>query len=58
MDHVLINYEELLRRYMEHVLKCEGTDFVSAIGDDWSGFSDVKFSAEEIEVLKSMARDI
>ena len=49
----MIDYKELLKKYMDHIVKCEGITFVGDIGD-----TSAKFSFEEAQVLKSMAREV
>lgn len=51
----MIDYRELLKRYMEHVFKEEGVSFVSLCP-----FTHIrpKFSAEEIAELQKIEREI
>jgi hypothetical protein len=53
------DYQDLLKRYIHHVGKCEGTFFIDAINDPWfmSFMSDVKFTTEEIAELKALCDD-
>jgi hypothetical protein len=43
-DAQMIDYRDLLKRYIEHVGQCEGKTYVP---QDSGGYSDVKFSPEE-----------
>jgi hypothetical protein len=45
----------LLKKYMDHVRQCEGTDFTDCIRDG-RGSSDVKFTDSEISEIKALAR--
>lgn len=51
-----MDYEELLKKYMQHVLDCEGTDFVWQLNS--GGPCDVEFTAEEVEILEKLSEDI
>lgn len=42
-------YYELLRKYMEHVDNCEGTDFVDQLTEQ-------EFTEDEIEILNQISR--
>lgn len=44
-----MKYEELLKKYMRHVMDCEGISFVDHIG---SHYSDVQFTDEEKVALE------
>jgi hypothetical protein len=46
---------QLLKKYMKHVLDCEGVDFVYRIGEHPSK---VKFSEEEAELLRKLSNEI
>jgi hypothetical protein len=46
-----MNYENLLRKYMKHVLILEGTTFVELENN-------VGLTDEELETLEDMARDL
>lgn len=50
----MIDYRELLHKYMEHVACCEGIDFTDRIHDSWSG-SPVEFTDEEVAYLKRLS---
>ena len=41
-----MNYQELLRKYIEHVRQSEGCDYIDRLNDHTA--SDVKFSEEEV----------
>ena len=45
----MIDYKELLRKYMDHVFALESSDYISSIC-----ITDVKFTDEEIEELKKL----
>jgi hypothetical protein len=45
----------LLKKYMQHVENCEGVNFVSDIGRDWSG---IEFSKEEKALLEKLDAEI
>lgn len=45
----------LLKKYMNHVINCEGVDFVSDINRPWS---DVKFTKKEKELLEVLKKEI
>lgn len=51
-----MNYEELLRKYMEHVRECEGTDFTHRINA--GAGADVAFSKQEEEALLRISQEI
>ena len=46
-----MDYEELLRKYIEHVRQSEGTDFIDRL--NFSASSDVVFTEEEVDALRS-----
>lgn len=48
-----MNYEELLRKYIDHVRKAEGIDFIDQIGLPM--YSDVEFTEAEVGTLKRLA---
>ena len=50
----MIDYRELLQKYMDHVSECEGITFVGRIGIGLGG-NDVRFSADEVAELQMMA---
>ena len=45
----MIDYKELLIKYMDHVFQIEISNYISSIG-----VTDVKFTDEEIEELKKL----
>jgi hypothetical protein len=49
-----IDYQELLRKYAQHVRDCEGIDFIDRLN---SYESDVKFSEEEIVALEQFHKN-
>jgi len=49
----MINYKALLKRYMEHVAGCEGTNFITDYSCGFSSLSD-----EEFEALKAVAMEL
>ncbi len=51
MERHSIDYKDLLKRYVSHVLECEGDDFVHHAN---AHISDVKFSKLEVEYLDSL----
>lgn len=53
-----IDYEELLKKYMDHVGQCEGTTFIEGYRNG-SGYgeSDIVFTDEEWEELERLDRD-
>lgn len=50
----VIDYPNLLRKYVEHVTDCEGTSFVSRINE--GGACDVEFTDSERLCLENIAR--
>ncbi len=50
----LIDYPKLLRKYMEHVIDCEGTSFAGRINS--GGACDVQFTDSERLCLENIAR--
>ena len=50
-----IDYEELLKKYMQHVGEYEGSTFVSHLN---SSHCDVTFTLEEIERLQSIHSEL
>ena len=46
---------DLLEKYMTHVVRCEGIDFLDRIGEPMSG---VEFTEREIENLKAIRERI
>lgn len=49
-----MDYEALLKKYMQHVCDCEGIDFVVRIGDR---HSDVEFTDEEKAELERISEE-
>jgi hypothetical protein len=49
-----VDYEALLKKYMQHVRDCESIDYVDHIGDFCS---DVEFTQEEREELERISED-
>ncbi len=45
----MIDYEDLLRRFMEHVVECEGLYFL-----DHLNRTGVKFTDEEVKLLRKL----
>ena len=50
---VLSVSESLLAKYIEHVVQCEGINFVNKCNDGYS--SNIKFSDEEIKILERLS---
>ena len=50
-----MDYEQLLKKYIAHVLDCEGTDFLFCVNS--GGACDQEFTQEEIEALEKMSED-
>jgi hypothetical protein len=48
-------YGPLLKKYMKHVLECEGTTFV---GEDNTRHSDVAFTEEESQTLEGLRNEV
>jgi hypothetical protein len=48
-----MDYKELLRKYMAHVLSCESIDFTDRLND--STESEVVFTDEEVRELKELS---
>ena len=48
----MIDHEELLKKYIEHVVLCEGYSFISDI-ENYEGFTD-----EEIQHLEKIESEI
>lgn len=49
-----MDYKELLRKYMDHVLQCEGIDFTDRLNEGLE--SEIVFSDDEVEELKKLSR--
>lgn len=50
-----MDYEELLKKYMQHVKDCESIDYVDQIGDY---MSEVEFTKEEREELERLSDEL
>lgn len=50
----MIDYRELLRKYLEHVAGCEGIGFTYLLNETCSG-SSVEFTDEEVAELQRMS---
>ena len=48
-----MDYKELLRKYMEHVLQCEGVDFTNRLNEGLE--SEVVFTDDEVAELKQLS---
>lgn len=51
-----MDYEELLKKYIQHVIDCEGTDFIYLANT--GARCSVDFTQEEIEVLEKLSEDV
>ena len=51
-----MDYRILVRKYIEHVVTCAGTDYVDVLNDPLG--SDVEFSDEEQEELDNISIEI
>ena len=51
-----MDYRILLRKYIEHVVTCAGTDYVDVLNDPLG--SDVEFSDEEQEELNNISIEL
>jgi hypothetical protein len=51
----MTDYKTLLKKYMQHVIECEGISFVSHINDYTS---DVLFTDEEAEELRKIDNEV
>lgn len=49
-----IDYQALLKKYMAHVVECEGIDFTRFLSGPTSE-SDIEFTAEEVAELLHIA---
>ena len=49
--------QDLLKKYMRHVLQCEGTTFVDHISDSWRN-NEVNFTEKEKSILRSAHAEI
>ena len=50
-DVATAQYERLLEKYIQHVFDNEGSTFISRLS---AGYSGVKFTQKEIEILKNL----
>lgn len=48
-----MDYKNLVKKYMDHVVTCAGTDYVDVLNDPLG--SDVEFSDEENEELNKIS---
>ncbi|MCY1304083.1 hypothetical protein D9M70_538250 [compost metagenome] len=48
-----MDYEELLRKYIEHVRQSEGIDYLDRLNANYG--SDVQFTDEEVSALQRLA---
>ena len=51
-----MDYRILVRKYLEHVVTCAGTDYVDVLNDPLG--SDVEFSDEEQEELDNISIEL
>lgn len=51
-----MDYRILVRKYLEHVVTCAGTDYVDVLNDPLG--SDVEFSDEEQEELNNISIEL
>ncbi len=49
-----MDYELTLKKYIEYIVDCEGTDFIDP--HDYRNASDVSFTDEEWAALKRLAK--
>jgi len=52
-EQLILSGVSLLKKYIDHVGQCEGTDFISSCNMSYG--SNVKFSDEEINILKTLS---
>lgn len=50
-----MDYKELLKKYMAHVIDCESISFLDQIGDC---HTDVEFTEEEVQELGRLEQEI
>lgn len=50
-----MDYEQLLRKYLEHVRQSEGINFLDRLNATYG--SDVKFTDEEVAALERLAAE-
>ena len=51
-----MDYKNLVKKYMDHVVTCAGTDYVDVLNDPLG--SDVEFSDEEQEELDNISIEL
>ena len=51
-----MDYKNLVKKYMDHVVTCAGTDYVAVLNDPLG--SDVEFSDEEQEELNNISIEL
>lgn len=51
-----MNYRNLLKRYMQHVLSCESIDYTDRLNDEMD--SEVKFPEEEVAELRKISGEL
>ena len=51
-----MDYKNLVKKYMDHVVTCAGTDYVDVLNDPLG--SDVEFSDEEQEELNNISIEL
>lgn len=51
MTNYIIKQDQLLKKYVQHVRRCEGIDFLDRLN---AGGSDVEFTQEEVIYLKTL----
>lgn len=51
-----MEYEELLKKYMAHVIDCEGTTFVNRLNSGCG--ADVDFTEEEVQELERIEQEL
>lgn len=48
---MVVDHKELLKKYVHHVIECEGTDFINHM------HSDVEFGQDEIDELTKISEE-
>lgn len=51
----MIDYKDLLRKYIQHVGECEGISYIHALNHSY--MSKVLFSDEEVNALQALESD-
>ena len=51
-----MDYKNLVKKYMDHIVTCAGTDYVDVLNDPLG--SDVEFSDEEQEELNNISIEL